>query len=372
MLDMMIYVGASTGKSYDPKDFPWHGEAGELLDLAAFEVSFPLDKIRSRPPTLWRYLEALPFEKNETSWQEVTMGEGFTPLVPLDTRQPNVLVKVDYHMPTLSFKDRGAVVLIAKAKSIGAKKLVQDSSGNAGTSIAAYATRAGMSCTIFVPDSTSPKRVTQIRAHGAEVKMIPGSGEDTATAAMDAANERGVFYASHVYNPYFYQGTKTYAFELWEQLGKAPDVLILPVGNGTLLLGCYYGFLDLQRAGLIETLPRIVAIQAERCAPLAKAFAVGETEATPVTNEGTVAEGIAIAAPARHKQILEAIYATSGVIVTVPEEAIAPARATLASKGYYVEITTAINYAAYTHHPTLFSPTETVVIPLCGAGLKSG
>jgi threonine synthase len=367
-----MYIGVVTGKSYDPNYFPWHGESGELLDLAPFEISFPLAQIRSRPPTLWRYLEALPFETNETSWQEVTMGEGFTPLVPLEAANPNVLVKVDYQMPTLSFKDRGAVVLIAKAKSLGAKKLVQDSSGNAGTSVAAYAARAGMSCTIFVPDSTSPKKVAQIKAHGAEVKLIPGSREDTATAAMDTANERGVFYASHVYNPLFYQGTKTYAFELWEQLGKAPDVLILPVGNGTLLLGCYYGFSELYKAGLIDSLPRFVAVQSEQCAPLAKAFAVGEAEAKPVVNEGTLAEGIAIAAPARHKQILEAIYSTGGSIVTVPEEEIAPARATLASKGYYVEPTTAINYAAYTHHATLFNPSETVVIPLCGAGLKAG
>jgi threonine synthase len=118
------YIGTETKQNYDPQDFPWHGQGGELLDLASFEVSFPLEKIRSRPPTLWRYLEALPFEKNETIWQEVTMGEGFTPLVPLDKQHPNVLVKVDYQMPTLSFKDRGAVVLIAKAKSLGAKKLL--------------------------------------------------------------------------------------------------------------------------------------------------------------------------------------------------------------------------------------------------------
>lgn len=367
-----MYIGTLSRREFDPKEFPWHGEKHELLDLAPFEVSFPLDKIRSRPPTLWRYLEALPFAKNETSWQEVTMGEGFTPLLPLDRQQSKVLVKVDYQMPTLSFKDRGAVVLIAKAKSLGAKKLVQDSSGNAGTSVAAYAARADMSCTIFVPDSTSPKKIAQIKAHGAAVKLVPSSREDTATAAMEAANQKGNFYASHVYNPLFYQGTKTYAFELWEQLGKAPDVLILPVGNGTLLLGCYYGFLDLQRAGLIETLPRFVAVQAERCAPLAKAFEIGETKAKPVANGGTVAEGIAIAAPARHQQILGAVYATGGVIVTVQEEEIAPARATLAAKGYYVEPTTAINYAAYTHYPQLFSPNETVVIPLCGAGLKAG
>jgi threonine synthase len=367
------YIGTTTGKSYDPNDFPWQGDAGELLDLAPFEVRFDVDKIRSRPPTLWRYLEALPFEKNETIWQEITMGEGFTPLVPLDARTPNVLVKVDYHMPTLSFKDRGAVVLVAKAKSLGAKQLVQDSSGNAGTSIAAYGARAGLSCDIYVPDSTSPKKIAQMKAHGATVNLIPGSREDTANAAKEAASKRGVFYASHVYNPFFYQGTKTYAFELWEQLDyKAPDVLILPVGNGTLVLGAYYGFSELLQAGLIDKLPRFIIIQAERCAPLEQAFKAGLEQAEAVTNEGTLAEGIAIAAPARHQQILDIIYKTRGHILSIPEEDIEPARTFLASKGYYVEITTAINYAGYLKAKPMIQAQESVIIPLCGAGLKSG
>jgi threonine synthase len=369
----MNYLGTETGKTYDPKDFPWQGEAGELLDLAPFEVSFDLAKIRSRPPTLWRYLEALPFGKDETVWLDITMGEGFTPLVPLDTKEPNVLVKVDYQMPTLSFKDRGAVVLVAKAKSLGATHLVQDSSGNAGTSVAAYAARAGLSCDIFVPESTSPKKIAQIKAHGANVNLVPGTREDTANAAKAAANKQGVFYASHVYNPFFYQGTKTYAFELWEQLNcKVPDVLILPVGNGTLVLGAYYGFSELLRAGLVDKLPRFITIQAERCAPLERAFKRGLEGAEPVTNEGTVAEGIAIAAPARHKQILDIIYKTGGHILSVPESEIEPARSFLAAKGYYVELTTAINYAGYLKAKIMIQSSETVVIPLCGAGLKSG
>ncbi|MGL4611675.1 MAG: threonine synthase [Trueperaceae bacterium] len=369
----MNYIGRVTGKAYDLESFPWQGEAGELLDLAPFEMAFDLEKIRSRPPTLWRYLEALPFAKNDTVWQDVTMGEGFTPLIALESKVPNVFIKVDYQMPTLSFKDRGAVVLVAKAKSLGAKQLVQDSSGNAGTSIAAYAARAGLSCDIFVPDSTSPKKVAQMKAHGAKVNLVPGTREDTANVVKDAANQPGVFYASHVYNPFFYQGTKTYAYELWEQLGyKVPDVLILPVGNGTLVLGAYYGFSELLQAGLTDKLPRFIAIQAAKCAPLEKAFKGGLEGAEPVVNEGTLAEGIAIAAPARHAQILEIIYKTGGHILSVPEEEIEPARAYLSSRGYYVEITTAINYAGYLKAKPMIRANETVVIPLCGAGLKSG
>jgi threonine synthase len=320
------------------------------------------------------------------------MGEGFTPLLPLTPETPDTLLKAEYLMPTLSFKDRGAAVLIALARDLGVQRMIADSSGNAGTAIAAYAARAGIACDVYVPDSASPKKLRQIAAHGATVHAIPGSREDTATAAIAAVEREQVFYASHVYHPFFFQGTKTYAYELWEQLGKAPDVLVLPVGNGTLLLGAYYGFKDLLRARLIERLPRILAVQAEGCAPLAQAFARGEAEATPIINTGTEAEGIAIAAPARSRQILAAVRETNGFIITVADAAIEAARAHLAGRGFYVEPTAAAPYAGMVEysarylgkaappdHQPLFSsnplsgPTsERVVVPLCGAGLKAG
>jgi threonine synthase len=180
-----------------------------------------------------------------------------------------------------------------------------------------------------------------------------------------------MFYASHVYNPFFYQGTKTYAFELWEQLGCAPDTLILPVGNGTLVLGCYYGFTEIMAAKLIDRLPRIVAVQSSRCNPLAQAFERGSSRVEAVRNLGTAAEGIAIAAPARGNQILEAVRNTGGRIISVSEESIESSRGYLARLGFDVEPTSAINIAAFTDFPELFSDSETVVVPLCGAGLKS-
>lgn len=368
---MITYVGSETGKRYPLESMAWHGDRGELLNLETRRAAFPLDEIRSRPTSLWRYLEALPFEDSDHSWQSVTMGEGFTPLMKLDPEFPNLFAKVDYMMPTLSFKDRGAVVLVAKAKSLGAQHLVQDSSGNAGTSIAAYAARAGLRCTIFVPESTSLKKIKQISGFGAELRVIPGSREATASAAKEFASRKDVFYASHVYNPFFYQGTKTYAFELWEQLGRAPDALILPAGNGTLVLGCFYGFSELLAANMIERLPRIIAVQSGQCDPLTRAFQLEAQTADPVENRGTVAEGIAIAAPARSKQILQAVRATGGAIVSISEDLIEPSRRYLASRGYDVEPTSAINIAAWNAFPQLFPKTETTVLPLCGAGLKA-
>ncbi len=202
----------------------------------------------------------------------------------------------------------------------------------------------------------------------------------------------GAFYASHVYNPFFFQGTKTYAYELWEQLGGAPEVLVLPVGNGTLVLGAYYGFRDLLKLGLIERLPRILAVQAEGCAPLARAFAAGEKEAAPVVNTGTEAEGIAIAAPARHREILAAVRESNGLVITVSDAAIEAARHDLARVGFYVEPTAAAPYAGlleyingsmsgrfpiphapfFAGNPLRGEGSERVVVPLCGAGLKAG
>jgi threonine synthase len=380
-------------REYDPASLAWRCVCGGLLDIAPFEAQFPLSAIQARPTTLWRYHEALPFAPDESNWQIITMGEGMTPLVPLHPQEPQVLLKVEYLMPTLSFKDRGAAVLIAKAKELGVSRIIADSSGNAGTAIAAYAARAGMACDVYVPASTSAKKLKQIAAHGAAVHAIPGSREDTAAAAIAAVEQEGIFYASHVYHPFFFQGTKTYAFEIWEQLnGSIPTVLVLPVGNGTLVLGAYFGFQDLLRAGLIKQMPRILAVQAAGCAPLAQAFQQGRDVAAPVVNSGTEAEGIAIAAPARSRQILAAVRETKGAIITVSDEAITSAKAALAKRGFYVEPTAAAPYAGFLAYrdailnnslpsdlPPLFSadphsknPTEQVVIPLCGAGLKAG
>lgn len=136
---------------------------------------------------------------------------------------PGVLLKIDYLMPTGSFKDRGAVVLTALARQLAVPRMIADSSGNAGTAIAAYAARARIPCEVYVPAATSAGKVAQLRAYGATVHQVPGSREDTAAAAMQAAGQPGTFYASHVYHPFFLHGTKTYVLELWEQLsGRLP------------------------------------------------------------------------------------------------------------------------------------------------------
>lgn len=361
------YVCADCGKKYDPGSFEFRCSCGGLFDLEKSDIDFSDKDIIANEWSLFRYLKALPFRDDFAGWSNISMGEGSTPLARLDRALPNVFVKVDYMMPTLSFKDRGAVVVIAKAKEYGVTKVIQDSSGNAGKSIAAYAKRAGIDCEIFVPATASPKKVEQISAFGAEVHAISGTREDTANAALARVTETGGFYASHVYNPFFYEGTKTYAYEIYEQTnGKIPDVLVIPVGNGTLLIGAYYGFTELIEFGLIEKIPKLIAVQAERCAPLHAAYYSLDPEKA-VTGE-TIAEGIAITEPKRKKRILDIIKRTEGEIILAPEHKIAEAKNYLAERGFFVENTTAATFAGFFDYygKSGMGPEVKIVIPLCG------
>ncbi len=379
--------------------------------------------LAGRADSLWRYKEFLPLDTSA-----ISLGEGRTPLVPLtDT----VSAKLDFLMPTLSFKDRGAVMLGELARRLGPDRVVADSSGNAGTSFAAYCARAGLPCTVYVPEGTSAKKTEQIRAHGARLVTVPGGREATARAARAAADEPGVFYASHVFNPYFLHGTKTYAYELWEDLGgRLPEALAVPVGNGTLLLGVALAVAELDALGLITARPRLIAVQAEAVSPLAAAFRAGADDLLPVRagdllrdGEGgadgllpdggtvpggdvgaggvpgpgggggagaggvrgaggnaaggaggvepaTLAEGIAIPRPPRARQILAAVRESGGTFLTVPEDGIREAQRDLAARGLFVETTGVACWAAVRAGGDAVR--GEVVVPLCGSGLKTG
>jgi threonine synthase len=249
--------------------------------------------------------------------------------------------------------------------------VLADSSGNAGTAIAAYCARAALPCTVYVPEGTSPKKLEQIEAHGARVHVVDGDREAAAVAAREAADEEGVFYASHVFNPYFLHGTKTYVHELWEDLGgRLPDVIVVPVGNGTLLLGAALAVAELHAAGLIDRRPALYAVQAAAVAPLADAWSSGADDLVGVTPMApTFAEGIAIPRPPRARQILRAVRGSGGAFLTVTEDQIRHAQLDLASRGLYVESTGVACWAAVREGAL---GARTAVVPLCGAGVKTG
>lgn len=317
--------------------------------------------------SLWRYRKILPFADGATGWRTLTLGEGATPLVAAGEQWPGLHLKVEYASPTLSFKDRGAAVMVAKAAEWNVRRVVADSSGNAGTALAAYAARAGMSCDIFAPASASSGKLIQMERHGATVHRIDGPRAEATRAAQAFVTERQIFYASHIFNPYFHEGTKTFAYEIWEQSGfRAPAHVYLPVGHGSLVLGAYKGFRELLAAGLIERMPVLHAAQAAACAPIAAAFVRDDVEVAAIDAGDTFAEGIAIAAPPRGARILRAIRETGGDVIVLDDEEVRTARIELARMGWFVEPTAAVPFAAWRK-----SPQDSAVVPLSGAGLKA-
>ena len=343
-----------------------HCSCGGLWQLDYTPPAFDLDLIDRSVWGLFRYRRFLPLTGD--TWRDVTLGEGMTPLVALDE---DVLLKMDYYMPTLSFKDRGAAVLVAHMKSIGVEAAVQDSSGNAGNSVAAYCGRCGIACDIYVPEGTSPGKIAMIQAHGATAHVVPGSRDHCADVCRAQVEQEGKYYANHVYNPFFYQGTKTYLYEVYEQLGRIPAHLFVPLGNGTLFLGVVLALEELLAAGCIDHFPKVIAIQSERCDPFVKAAAVHSPDPAPVTPTPTMAEGISIGVPMRGREILEAIYRYDMDLITAPEDRILEARSHLARRGIYCEHTTAANLAAYWHYCDTHGRTPDSLLTMCGAGLKS-
>jgi threonine synthase len=300
----------------------------------------------------------------------VTLGEPTAALVELPWAGPRVFAKLEGGQPTGSFKDRGASVTVAWLRSRGVREIVVDSSGNAGASFAAYAARVGMRARVFVPADASPAKLLQVRAHGAIVEAIPGPRAAAGEAARAALEGTGpdVAYASHLWQPAFLAGTATFAYEVVEQLGAAPDTLVAPLGGGTLLLGAALGFERLRAAGLIGRIPRLVGVQSAACAPLARAFHAGRDDAGPVEPRTTIAEGIRIARPPRAREILAAIRDSGGTIVEVADEEIVASLRRLLAEGLFVEPTSAAAHAGLTK---VAEPGETVVIALTGHGSKA-
>lgn len=341
-------------------------DCGGLWNLDFTPPAFDAKLIDKSCWGIFRYRAFMPLIKDY--WKQVSLGEGMTPIVPFDD---NLLLKMDYFMPTLSFKDRGAAVLISHCKAIGVDAVVQDSSGNAGNSVAAYCAKAGIACEIFVPEGTSPKKIDMIRAHGASVNIVPGSRDHCADVCRAKVENDDKYYANHVYNPFFYEGTKTYIYEIYEQLGRVPQNIFVPLGNGTLFLGVMKALEEFLTSGIIDRMPNVIAIQSERCAPIAAAAEKGLSVPQKVEVLPTLAEGIAIGVPMRGEEILNYIKKYGLKVILAPESQILSARDTLAKKGIYCEHTTAANYAAYLHYCSLYGETPDSIIPMCGAGLKS-
>lgn len=361
------YLDPRSGQTF-PLDQPrWCGPGQAPLLLTPLP-GLTRDQIDTATRSLWRYRAAFPMQVQDP----ITLGEGCTPLISHQVGGVPVRLKCEWFNPTCSFKDRGASVMLSLLRAQGVREVLEDSSGNGGAAVSCYAAAGGMRATIMAPSSTSPAKTVQMRAHGAAVELIPGTRQDTTDAAI--ARSSSIFYASHNWHPFFLHGTKTLAYELWEDLGfRAPDNIIIPCGAGSNVLGCDIGFSELLRAGQIEAMPRIFAAQPANCAPIAAAFQAGSDMLVPTTITPTIAEGTAIAQPVRLREVLGVLRETRGGAVTLTEQEIAAATLDLAKGGIYVEPTCAQAAAAFGKllETGTIAPEQTTVIVLTGTGIKA-
>jgi threonine synthase len=332
---------------------------GGLFDYAA---PFPWRPNDLPALGIWRDVRTFGLEL-----EPVSLGEGQTPLVPAIVLGRKVYFKCEYANPTGSFKDRGTATLISFLRSRGVARAIEDSSGNAGASFAAYAARAGIEAHVFVPAAASGPKRQQIQMYGARLSAVEGARSNAADAARVAA-QAGETYASHAYMPFNSVGYATCAAEIVEQLGAGPAAVILPAGQGGLLLGLARGFQSLLNASKIERLPVIVGVQAAACAPLAALFDMGLMGMNFVTEGETVAEGVRVRSPLRAEAVLRAVRDSNGRLLSIAEEAILLGRDSLVRLGFYVEPTSALVWPAM--QEILADLGDPVVTILTGSGYK--
>jgi len=303
---------------------------------------------------LWRYRDDLAIRG-----EPVSLGEGGTPIVPYQ----QYLLKLEGISPTGSFKDRGAATAITAARAAGARTVVEDSSGNAGTAIAAYAAAAGLKVRIFAPDDIVAAKARAIRALGAELITVSGPRSAVTAAATAAAQE--AFDAGHARDDAFLEGTKTIAYELFEELGTELHDVVTPVGQGTVLIGLAMGFADLVAAGRMERAPRLHGVQSEACAPLVRGAPIGRPAS--VVRKPSIADGIRIPEPTRAERSYAAVRHSGGRWIAVGEEAIEGAWREAAARGLLMEPTSAVAIAGA--RALGLSPRSVLIIT--GSGLKA-
>jgi threonine synthase len=276
---------------------------------------------------MWRWSELLPiFEPQHI----ITLGEGDTPLLHLKQlgnklRCPNLFIKEEALNPTGSFKARGIAAAVSKAVELGIRKIVIPSAGNAGGALAAYAARAGINSLVYMPVNTPKANIEESRITGSTVELIDGSIADAAKYAHIASQSQGWFNMSTFKEPYRVEGKKIMGYEIAESFTwKLPDVIIYPTGGGTGLIGMWKAFQEMVGLGWLEstTLPRMIAVQANGCAPVVKAFGSNETHCEYWQNASTIASGLRVPLSFADREILRCIRDSHGYAVSVSDEEI--------------------------------------------------
>jgi threonine synthase len=329
--------------------------------------NFEPDKIHKNSYSVWRYAQFFPYAKEN---KIISLSEGWTPLVKFSD---NTHVKLESANPTGSFKDRGSTVLVSALHRLieeAGGYISEDSSGNAGASMAAYAARAGLKARIYVPETVAGPKFNQIQFYGAQVTKVSGSRSRVAEEAQKG--EKGKFYVGHILHPLFRDGIRSLAYEIFEQLGwNVPERIYLPVSAGTLLLGVISGFKHLSDSGVIEVFPKIVACQTRQVSPLYHRFKGLKYD--PPETVASIADALVSVKPPLLDLMVNSLKAVGGDAVMVKEDEIMEAFLELARRGFFVEPSSAVAYAGYKKQlmSNAVSQEDKVVIVLTGSGLKT-
>jgi threonine synthase len=327
---------SACNKKYDPNVEQHLCTCGKPLlaryDLRSAAATLSLAALKTRPNTLWRYSEVLP------GGPTVSLGEGMTPLVPVPRLGQTMglqglAVKDEGLNPTGSFKARGMTAAVTRAKQLGAKALAAPTAGNAGGALAAYAAAAGLPAVIVMPADTPSANVQECKAFGAKTILLNGLISDCGKYVAQHKDAEGWYDVSTLKEPYRVEGKKTMGYELWEQYdGKLPDVILYPTGGGVGLIGMCKAFDEMQEMGWIGAeRPRMVAVQAEGCAPIVRAWDAHQSSAEFFQNAATLASGLRVPGPLGDLLILSMLKQTNGTALTVTDNEMLRAGRELAS-----------------------------------------
>jgi threonine synthase len=343
-------------------------------DLARAAKTLNLEALKSRPRNLWRYAEVLPDDP------PVTLGEGMTALIPTarlgaSMGVEKLYVKDEGLNPTGSFKARGMTAAVTRAKQLGAKALAAPTAGNAGGALAAYAAAAGLPAVIVMPADTPSANVMECQAFGAQVVKLNGLISDCGKYVAERKDREGWYDVSTLKEPYRVEGKKTMGYELWEQFGgRLPDVIFYPTGGGVGLIGMCKAFDEMQEMDWIGAeRPRMVAVQAEGCAPIAKAWEAHRESAEFFANAATIASGLRVPGPLGDLLILKMLKQTGGTALTVSDGEMLEAGKELARlEGIFAapEGAATVIAARKLANSGWIRPSDTVVLFNTGSGYK--
>lgn len=327
-------------------------------DSALLTMGFPM-AWDPRGAGLWRYRSMLPVR------EAISLSEGNTPLVRRRDSQDEVFLKVEGDNPTGSFKDRGTSVVISDASNRGFTTTTVASTGNMGASVAAYSAYANMTARVFIPEDIPAEKVAQITAYGAElVPVVGGFAEAVRRARQEAEN--GAYLASTGLNPYFIEGLKTIAFELYEQMG-VPDKVVVPTGTGGILTAIFKGFEELRSLGVTRKVPQMIAVQSAVVAPIVEAWR-DRSELRMPGEAKTIASAILVKTPFNGLSAIDALNRSGGYGVTVTDHQIVQAIKVLGREGIFAEPAAAAPMAAL--EQVDHRPDDRIALIITGSGLK--